>query len=168
MAKSKLIALSAVVALGLAACENTASGGGRAGGSRVCTPFPEGTAQSGTNAPAAPISSDPAAALDDCLHRWAYSLAVSADPAEQVADASVAACAGNLARWNQQGLTAGAPGAPAANMTETAPSLLTGQPTNPIAEHYNFAQSRALFYVVQARAGKCPAPPNPPSPASRP
>jgi len=28
-----------------------------------------------------------------------------------------------------------------------------------MTEHYVFAQGRALFYVVQARAGKCAAPP---------
>lgn len=95
------------------------------------------------------------AALDDCLHRWGYTLAKSEDDAAVVADAVVAACSAPLARWNQQalaGLAASGSGAP------EAPSLLTGEPTTPIAEHNNFAQSRAIFYVVQARAGDCDPP----------
>ncbi|MDB5448051.1 MAG: hypothetical protein JWQ97_3368, partial [Phenylobacterium sp.] len=97
---------------------------------------------------------------------WGYSLAPSSDRAEEVAQAAVAACISSLSRWNQQGLTTNAP--PGAAPTGEAPmdasnatSLLTGQPTNPMAEHYSYAQGRALFYVVQARAGKCAAPPAP-------
>jgi hypothetical protein len=61
------------------------------------------------------------------------------------------------ARWNQQALIPPAGGDLRAP-TE-APSLITGEETNPVAERYSFARSRALFYVVQARAGKCAAPP---------
>ena len=35
---------------------------------------------------------------------------------------------------------------------------MTGQPTTPLAEHNGYAERRAIFYVVQARAGSCPAP----------
>jgi hypothetical protein len=93
-----------------------------------------------------------AASLEDCLHRWAYTLAASHDDAGDVARAVMAACTAPLARWNQQGLGA-------ADQPGEAPSLITGEPTNPIAERTNFATSRALFYVVQARAGHCKAPP---------
>ncbi len=75
------------------------------------------------------------------------------DGAEIVAEAVVAACAPVLSRWNQASL--GQTG----NTGEQALSLTTGQPTNPLAEHSSFAQGRALFYVVQARAGRCKPPP---------
>lgn len=124
--------------LSLAACqarEGTVAG--------VCKPFPEAAAAVG------------APQVEDCLHRWAYTLAGSRDDAGLVADAVAAACRAPLARWNQTSMTqAAAAGAP-----PEAPSLLTGQPTNPIAEHATFASDRALFYVVQARAGGCKPPP---------
>jgi hypothetical protein len=121
-------------------------------------PFPAVAQATGQAAgAAAPIATDPSAALEDCLHRWGYALAVSRDDASQVATATVAACGTTLARWNQQTLTTGGEGENA-NAIE-APSLLSGQPTTPIAEHFIFAQGRALFYVVQARAGKCGPPP---------
>jgi hypothetical protein len=150
---AKLIAASAVVALGLSACNGpNRAGGGSAG---ICTPFPE--ASSANAQPAAPPA-DPAAVVDDCLHRWGYALAASSDTAEAVAQATVAACASPLTRWNQAGLSAGSAPQQPGEAPQEAPSLLNGQPTNPFAEHYLFAQGRALFYVVQARAGKC-APP---------
>ena len=45
--------------------------------------------------------------------------------------------------------------------TADATSLVTGQPTNAFSAHHEFAQNRALFYVVQARAGRCAPPPAP-------
>ena len=69
-----------------------------------------------------------------------------------MANAAVGACLGPLTRWNEQTLSQG--GGPA-----QAPSITTGQPTNALAEHANFAQTRALLFVVQARAGRCAAPP---------
>jgi hypothetical protein len=154
MRAARLLAASGFAALALSACTNTDATGGHAD-ARVCTPFPE-AANANANGPAAPVpaAADPAAALDDCLHRWGYALAGSTDAAEAVAQATVAACVPALTHWNQQGLSAGQPGA------DSAPSLLTGQPTNPLTEHYTYAQARALFYVVQARAGKCAAPAN--------
>jgi len=163
MQKSKLIGAVALAALALAACENR---DGRVGaGSRICTPFAEANANPNANAAVAPGSVlaqpavDPAATLDDCLHRWGYTLAASSDRAEEVAQAAVAACTPALTRWNQQALSVPTAGGQAAAPAESAPSLLTGQATTPIAEHYNYAQARALFYVVQGRAGKCAPPP---------
>ena len=158
-----LTAFAAVAAAGLTACNR----GGRADNdtvSGVCKPFATASAQTQANAaqpgglaPASPAS-DPSAALDDCLHRWGYTLAASADPADIVADATIAACAQSLAGWNQQAL-----GALGQNGAVQAPSIMTGQATNPLAEHHAFAQGRALFYVVQARAGHCPPPPASPN-----
>jgi hypothetical protein len=103
--------------------------------------------------PGATAAADPSMPVEECTRRWAYSLAGSRDSAEVVSDAVVAACAPALSKWNQASLGQAAGGG------EQALSLTTGQPTNPLAEHSSFAQGRALFYVVQARAGRCKAPP---------
>lgn len=127
--------------LGLAACQP----GDRRPLAGVCKPFPTA---------AQPAPTDGAAMLEDCLHRWAYTLAQGPDDAGSVADATVAACTGPLSRWNQQALGMAADGAP-----QEAQSLLTGETTNPIAQHRSFTADRALFYVAQARAGACRPPP---------
>jgi hypothetical protein len=162
MNTAKLVAVTAFAALGLVACNSNGRGSGAAGG--VCKPFPTASASATTNPtaanapanalPPAPLG-DPSAGLDDCLHRWGYTLAASSDPANMVADATLAACSSELTGWNQQSLSSGTSGG--ANVE--APSLVNGQTTNPLAEHYSFAQGRALFYVVQARAGHCGPPP---------
>jgi len=147
----------ALAAASLAACTESGNGGLAADGA-VCQPFAKTVVAtgSGTTAPPAPApavsAGDPTAALEDCLHRWGYALAHSGDDAQPVANAVLAACGPSLSRWNQQALVT----APAADQ---APSLITGQPTTPLNEHFIYAQSRALFYVVQARAGKCASPP---------
>jgi hypothetical protein len=148
-----VLSLALLATTALAGCE-------RAGGaSGLCVPFAAKAVQpaaAGGAATAPPIAAgDPSAALDDCLHRWAYALAASPDDASHVAQAALTACGSSLARWNQQAAAAGPEGAAPLE----APSLLTGRPTTPIAEHMEFAQGRALFYVVQARAGKCAGPP---------
>lgn len=148
--KSAIPPLAALAALGLAACGQQGATGPTARG--YCTPF------AAANAPGAPIAADASAPVDDCLHRWGYALAKASDPAEQVAAATVAACTGAISRWNQQNL--GAPAGPDGSASPAEPmSLVTGQPTNAFAAHHEFAQGRALFYVVQARAGHCAPPP---------
>jgi hypothetical protein len=102
-------------------------------------------------ATAAPIA-DGSAPTDDCARRWAYSLAPSRDKADMVAEAVVAACNGALAQWNRQAMELPSDGQPAASLT-------TGEPTTPMGEHNGFLRSRALLYVVQARAGACAPPP---------
>ncbi|HEY8618136.1 hypothetical protein [Phenylobacterium sp.] len=162
MAIRKLTAAAAlgVAALTLTACnenERRATAGGGAG-ARLCMPFAGETTGRGQGAaPIPPSPSGPSGMMDDCLHRWGYALAASPDPADQVAGAVVAACMPTLSRWNQQALAPTGPGgaAPPAQ----AQSLITGEETNAMAERYRYVEGRALFYVVQARAGKCPAPP---------
>jgi hypothetical protein len=97
-------------------------------------------------------STDPSAAVDDCVRRWAYSLARSSDGAQDVANAALGACSAPLASWNEQTLSQ-------ANGPAQAPSITTGEPTNPLAAHAAWAHGRALLYVVQARAGHCAPPP---------
>jgi len=162
MIRTQLTAVAALAALGLAGCSNNGHGVGAAEG--ICKPFATTTttttttnAQVAATTPAAnvlPAAGDPSANVDDCLHRWGYTLAASSDPANMVADATLAACGTALSAWNQQSLSVDNAGG-----AVQAPSLMNGQPTNPLAEHYSFAQGRALFYVVQARAGHCGPPP---------
>jgi len=156
-ARAPVAMATAIAALNLAACNKTADRGGVSG---ICKPFatpaaapatPQSALPSTNILPAGPAA-DPAATVDDCLHRWGYTLAAATDPADVVADATVAACGPSLTAWNQSSLAT-------QGQNVQAPSLVSGQPTNPIAEHYAFAQGRALFYVVQARAGHCAPPP---------
>jgi hypothetical protein len=159
---SKLIVLTALSALALTGCnDRDRNGSGMASaGNRLCKPFTTAANGQGQATPAMPMVVDGSTAVDECLHRWAYSLAASPDPADHVAQAAMAACTTALARWNQQSLSpVMGPNGVATPPAQEAPSLLTGQPTTPFQEHYTFAQGRALFYVVQARAGKCPPPP---------
>ncbi len=139
---------SIAMALGLAALGPSACNAptGTGGNAKLCADF------KAAKAPAAAPGSDGAASVDECVKRWAYSLAPSRDDAEVVAAAAKSACSAQLSRWNQQIVSQ--PGADG-----QAASILTGEPTTPLAEHNSFADRRALFYVVQARAGSCPAPP---------
>ena len=136
-----------VAAAGLAAIALSACSGQTATGSngKICADFKTKAA------PTAGLSAD-AAAVDECTRRWAYSLASSRDDAGTVAEAAAAACQTHLARWNQAALSQPAAG-------DAQASLITGEPTTPLAEHNNFTHARALFYVVQARAGNCAPPP---------
>jgi len=145
MIRKRLTVAVCLAALGLAACSEHR--GRMAANSKICADFKSGKAN-----PAA-LAGIPAEAqaVDECVRRWAYSLASSKDDADVVADAATFACSGPLTRWNQQSLGQG--GQP------EALSLTTGQPTNALAEHNNFARSRALFHVVAARAGGCDPPP---------
>jgi len=137
------ILIAGAACLGLAACQ-----GGDRPVAGVCKAFPEAAAQ--------PAATDGPAVLEDCLHRWAYTLAAGPDDAGTVADATVAACTAPLTRWNQQSLSAAAA---SPDQAGEGLSLLTGEPSSPIAEHRSFAADRALFYVAQARAGNCKPPP---------
>jgi len=141
--KSNLIAVAlGLAALGLSGCNEARTGGN----AKICANF-----KAAEVAPAI-ASGDGAGPLDECTRRWAYSLASSRDDADVVAEAVVAACTPQLSRWNQQTLSQ-------PNSEGEATSITTGQPTTPLAEHNAFSHARALFYVVQARAGSCPAPP---------
>jgi hypothetical protein len=118
-------------------------------GATVTTIAPEGAAPGAAGAPTQ--SANAATALEDCLHRWGYRLAGSPDPATVTAQATVAACGQSLSAWNVQGAAEAQQGAQALD-------VFTGQATSSPAQHAQFAHSRALFYVVQARAGHCLAP----------
>jgi hypothetical protein len=154
MTRKSLTVGLCLAAVSLAACD----GHGRMAANRgICFNFSKtgpAAAPAASSTPAgtaAAAAGDPSAAMDDCVRRWAYSLAPSRDAAQAVSEAAVAACTSALTRWNEQAL--GQAAAPA------APSITTGEPTNPLAEHNSFAHARALLYVVEARAGRCAPPP---------
>ena len=132
-----------LAALTLGACERGSNS--MAANGKICIDFKQ------AKAPLAAPGADGAAGVEQCVQRWAYSLAPSRDDADTVAEAAAAACTTQLSRWNQASLNQ--PGGEG-----EATSLITGQPTSPLAEHSAFTHARALFYVVQARAGNC-APP---------
>lgn len=138
-----LVVAAALAGVTLAGCSDRA---GPKPNSAMCFDFKAPKAQ------VTPGGSAETAAADDCVRRWAYSLAPSRDEAGAVAEAAAAACATQLSRWNQQALNQPGGGG------ETA-SLLTGEPTSPLAEHNTYVRTRALLYVVQARAGNCAPPP---------
>ncbi len=127
-------------------------GGEHTADARICSPFAAQPAGSTDPAGVAAAPGGDAGALDDCMHRWGYRLARSDDRADLVAQAVVAACTPVLSRWNQSTLNQPQPG------PDTAISLVTGKTNNTPADRFEMSQAKALFYVVQARAGHCAAP----------
>lgn len=151
------VAAAALTAM-LGGCnrESVASSGNiTLAGGKYCTPFPSAPAASNAAGLAPAPNNDPAVAFDDCIHRWSYVLAPSRDPADVVAQASVEACSSILASWSQQvDQTQG----DATDYSRRGASLAS-QPPDPETQRMHAAEGRALFYVVQARAGGCAAPP---------
>jgi len=146
---ARRLTLLGLGALSLAACDDAHK---VAANPKICLSFQKADAAA-TKAPAiAPPIEDGSGALDECAKRWAYSLAPSRDSAEMVATAVVGACNAQLTRWNRDALSSPEGDAQAASLT-------TGELTSPITEHNRFAHTRALLYVVQARAGACAPPP---------
>jgi hypothetical protein len=150
--------LALAAAVGLAGCN-------RGDGTRLpligksyCTPFRAATAASNASSPngqsglastAILPGADPGAALDDCVHRWAYALAPSRDPADIVAHAAIDACGTMVTALSQQ--TAAAPEGQTTQDQE--------QSESPVAQQMRATEGKALFYVVQARAAGCAPPP---------
>lgn len=137
-------ALICLAASALAGCTDRGRGAADAG---VCAPFSGAVANTG--APGGDAS-----VVDDCLHRTAYRLARAPDSAEIVGQATVAACGEALSRWN----TAAVSQRGSAGASDAAVDLITGQSASQIAQRYQYAQGRALYYVVQGRAGRCDVP----------
>ena len=160
---TKLAMLGAGAALaltmGVSGCtdQSSAQSGMTLTGSKYCTPFKPTSANANASALA-----DPASAFDDCVHRWAYTLAPAHDPADVVARAAVDACGPLLTAWNQQTLTQN----PDQGQTPYQSRRMDmrggeqqSQANNPMAQRMGMVEGRALFYVVQSRAAGCAAPP---------
>ena len=156
-----VIAMTTIAAAaGLAGCNRQAAAGGgniTLTGGKYCTPFPATAAATNATTGLAPAPvSDPAVSFDDCLHRWSYVLAPSRDPADVVAQAAVEACSSVLANWSQQiGQTA----ASEPEQFSTRGRREATQAPDPQTQRMHAVEGRALFYVVQARASGCAAPP---------
>jgi hypothetical protein len=150
-----LMAAAAMIAVGSTGCNRqaaTPTGGGLALTGKYCTPFPSTAPATNTATGLAPAAiNDPAASFDDCIHRWGYVLARSHDPADVVAQAAVQACSSILASWSQQ--IGQAPDTSQYSRQGESPA------PDPARQQMRAAAGRALFYVVQARAGACAAPP---------
>jgi hypothetical protein len=141
----------ALILVAAAGCAERARMGGA--DAKICSPFTAQPAATTDPAAVTAASGGDGAALDDCLHRWGYRLARShEDQADQVAQAVVAACSPVLSRWNQSSLALPQTG------PDSAVSLVTGKTNNTPGDRYEMSQAKALFYVVQARAGNCAAP----------
>ncbi len=98
--------------------------------------------------------------LDNCMLKWAYRLAQSPDSAEIAAQAVIGACAGAVNHLNS---TAAA--AKRADFAERYPGIppewsspRDGRDVTVQAYHYEVYPQKALFHVVQARAGHCDVP----------
>ena len=162
MRKTACLVILAAAAAALTGCNRqTEANGGTItlAGGKYCTPFAAAPAASNATEGLAPAAvSDPAVAFDDCIHRWGYVLAPSRDPADVVAQASVEACSSILATWSQQSAQAAPPEQGQYSPRDRSQS--EQQPAqDPQAQRMHAAEGRALFYVVQARAGQCAAPP---------
>ncbi len=135
----------------LSGCERGAS---TTADARICMPFATTSVTNGasTSIPGAPVAGSNAAIVDDCLHRWSYRLAGASDAADQVGKAVVQACSENLTAWNTEAMN---------NRDPRGPDYIdstTGRPMSPADRNSQYAQGKALFYVIQARAGHCAAP----------
>jgi hypothetical protein len=154
-------AATAILAV-LAGCSRqsgTATAGGLGAGGKYCSPFPSAAAATNSVGLAPTQVNDPAASFDDCIHRWGYVLAPSRDPADVVAQASVEACSSILASWSQQLGQSEQLQQPVETRRGRETMADQQQQPNPAAQRIHAAEGRALFYVVQARAGGCAAPP---------
>ena len=99
---------------------------------QICSPPPPFR----ETAPADPYQQ--AVARDECIHNWAYRLSRSDDDAEAVVGAVIGACRTSIDR--------------------SATMVAEGDPEAErfyLAEFERASRERALFRIVQARAGRC-------------
>lgn len=102
------------------------------GGGGLCDPIPPPRQQPAANAYQQAIQ------RDECIHRWGYRLAAAPDDADAVVGAVIGACRAQIDRS----------------------ATLLGEGDEEAERYYltemeRVARERALYRVVQARAGKC-------------
>jgi hypothetical protein len=104
-----------------------------AGGSRgLCAPLPEAREEAAAN------SYQQAVQRDECIHRWSYAFAKAPDPADAVVGAVIGACRAQIDR--------------------SATMLGEGDSEAErwfLEQMERAARERALYRVIQARAGNC-------------
>lgn len=116
-----------------------------AGCSDLRSSLAEAQGEQGICAPVPALRQEPAANAyqqaiqrDECIHRWGYRFAAAPDPAESVVGAVIGACRAQIDR--------------------SATLLGEGDPEAEryyLAEMERVAKERALYRVIQARAGNC-------------
>ena len=102
------------------------------GGAGICAPVPAARQDNAANAYQQAIQ------RDECIHRWGYRLARAPDTAESVVGAVIGACRAQIDR--------------------SATMLGNGDPEAErwyLTEMERVARERALYRVIQARAGNC-------------
>lgn len=97
---------------------------------------------------------DAMTAADACIHRWAYRLARSDDPAPDVAAGVIGACRTPIARWGEALGNAARDDAERVGRVRLVSSE-TGEADTPERIIFDNAADLAIFRVVQARAGRC-------------
>lgn len=91
----------------------------------------------------------------NCVHKWAYRLARSTDPADDVAEAVMGACWDTVFPWAYARYDAARSRGFAGEVTV---STRTGREIPYGEDAYEELRALALFHVVQARAGHCRLP----------
>ena len=137
----RLVMLASLVAL--TGCQRAAND------QRICTtPVPLADFSAESKKPAA-------LRLDECVHRWSYRLAGSADPADTVAKAVLGACETpfnqTVIDWPDDDLL---------QIKDREQRIAAIRQAQTEGEAYlaKTYASKALFHVVQARAGRCTVP----------
>jgi hypothetical protein len=131
MKKGRIASLALIAALGACA--------------EMRTSLAETPGEAGLCAPVPPVRQEPAANAyqqaiqrDECIHRWSYQFASVPDSAESVVGAVIGACRAQIDR--------------------SATLLGEGDPEAErwyLSEMERVARERALYRVIQARAGNC-------------
>lgn len=126
-------AIAATLALLAAGCSELKTSMAEAsGGESLCAPVPPARTDEAANA------YQQAVQRDECIHRWSYRFAKVPDSAESVVGAVIGACRGQIDRS----------------------ATLLGEGDDQaerfyLAEMEKAAKERALYRVIQARAGNC-------------
>jgi hypothetical protein len=124
---------TALLCMVLAACSELRPSLADAGGERgLCAQVPPARQDPAANAYQQAIQ------RDECIHRWSYAFAAAPDPAEAVVGAVIGACRAQIDR--------------------SATMLGEGDAEAErwyLAEMERVGRERALYRVIQARAGNC-------------
>ena len=132
-ARTRNASLALLILLSLAGCGEVRHSLADAHGDRgICAPLPELRQQ------AAADSYQQAVQRDECIHRFGYAFAAAPDPADAVVGAVIGACRSQIDR--------------------SATMLGEGDPEAErwfLEQMERAARERALYRVVQARAGSC-------------
>jgi hypothetical protein len=125
-------AMCATLVLIATACSELRTSLAEAGGESLCAPVPPARSDQAANGYTQAVQ------RDECIHRWAYRFAAAPDDADQVVGAVIGACRAQIDR---------------------SATMLGGGDDEAerwyLAEMERVAKERALYRVIQARAGNC-------------